>query len=92
MISAFFAIEISILSNFLFNNAWTFNHVTDRRPFLHRIIIFETISLLAVGIQLFLLYLFTDIFGIYYLISTLLAIPITMSWNFLLNKYVTWKQ
>jgi dolichol-phosphate mannosyltransferase len=90
IISAFIAIEISILSNFLLNDNWTFK-TNKNKPFIERLISYEMICLMGVGIQICLLYIFTDILGIYYLISNLLAIPITVSWNFLMNKYITWR-
>jgi dolichol-phosphate mannosyltransferase len=91
IISAFIAIEISILSNFILNDNWTFK-TNKNKPFIERLISYETICLLGVGIQICILYIFTDILGIYYLISNLLAIPITVSWNFIMNKYITWKK
>lgn len=91
LISSFIAIEISILSNFMLNDNWTFKQHKNK-SFIERLITYEAISLFGVGIQITLLYIFTDVIGIYYMISNLLAIPVTLSWNFLMNKFVTWKK
>lgn len=90
LMSGFIAIELSIISNFILNDNWTFkNHVQN--SFIKRLFSYELLSFCGVIIQIILLYIFTDIFHIYYLISTIMAIPITLSWNFIMNKMFTWK-
>jgi len=91
LLSSLIAIEISILSNFIWNNMWTFAD-SRKKSLTHRFILFQSISVCGIIIYTILLYIFTDILNIYYLYSSLMTIPITVSWNYMMNKYITWKK
>jgi len=84
------SIEISIISNFVWNNAWTFKN-EHQRPLMIRFIYFQTFSIIGICIYVILLYIYTDIFHIYYLLSNFMTIPVTVLWNFGMNKFITWK-
>ena len=43
------AIEVSIITNFLLNNAWTFAHRATRSSFHHKLVKFNLVSLVALG-------------------------------------------
>lgn len=92
-ISAIFAIEASIISNFVLNDYFTF---ADRRTgksksFLVRLLKFNVTCLAGAGIQYVLLLLFTSVFGIYYLVSNLIAIAVAFLWNYFMSSWWTWK-
>ena len=92
-ISALFAIEASIISNFVLNDYFTF---ADRRTgkgksFIVRLLKFNVTCLAGAGIQYGLLLLFTSVFGVYYLISNLIAIAIAFLWNYFMSSWWTWK-
>ena len=53
---------------------------------------FFVVSILALLVNLFFLYLFTEVCGIYYLISQVLAIGISLFVNFFGNKVWTFKK
>ena len=88
IISAIFSFLISVLGNFVLNKIWTFEenlkYKTIKKGFQ-----FLTISVIALGVNLFFLYVFTEFFRIYYLISQVLAIGIGLALNFLGNKFWT---
>jgi dolichol-phosphate mannosyltransferase len=84
------SVEISIISNFIWNDLWTFKDIRNR-PKWQRFVSFQLISIFAIGIYVILLYIYTDIFHIYYLISNLMTIPVTVCWNYGMNKFITWK-
>lgn len=92
MISAVFAIQSAILNNFTFNHLWTFK---DRREesvsILRRLGRFELVSMGGVAANLIILFILTSLFGIYYLISNLIAIVIAFSVNFSGNNLWTWR-
>lgn len=92
-LSAVISIETSIITNFLLNNYFTFRgrNVPGARPFFQRLLKFNLISLAGMGINLGLLALFTDVFGVYYLVSNLIAIAVATLWNYLLNTWWTWR-
>jgi dolichol-phosphate mannosyltransferase len=92
-VSAIFGIEASIVSNFVLNDYFTF---ADRRTgksksFLVRLLKFNVTCLAGAGIQYGLLLLFTSVFGIYYLISNLIAIAVAFLWNYFVSSWWTWK-
>lgn len=84
------SVEISIISNFIWNDLWTFKE-NHNKPKWQRFVSFQLISIFAIGIYVILLYIYTDIFHIYYLISNLMTIPVTVIWNYGMNKFITWK-
>jgi dolichol-phosphate mannosyltransferase len=91
--SAIFGIEASIISNFILNDFFTF---ADRRTgrsgsFLGRLLKFNIICLSGAAIQYGLLLLFTDVFGVYYLLSNLIGIAVAFIWNYFINSLWTWK-
>jgi dolichol-phosphate mannosyltransferase len=91
--SAAVSIEMSIISNFLFNNYFTF---ADRRShtvasLFVRLLRFNTVSLIGLGVNLFTIWLLTSVVGIYYLLSNCVGIVLATSWNYLVNNWWTWK-
>ena len=92
LVASFFAIELSILNNFLWNDLWTFR--SDQQHKLssrwHRLVLFHVVSAVPIIINLGLLYLFTSGFNVYYMTSNLIGILAAFAWNFLVNRRVTW--
>jgi dolichol-phosphate mannosyltransferase len=93
LVSAAVSIESSIISNFVLNNYFTFGdrRLAGARIFLERLLKFNVVSLFGLGINLGVLYLFTDVFGLYYLLSNLCGIAVAMLWNYLVNTLWTWR-
>ncbi len=93
VLSAAIAIEASIINNFTWNELWTFR---DRRtstssPIGVRLVKFNLISLVGLGIQIGLLLLFTEVVGLYYMFSQIIGIIIATAFNFVFNKWWTWQ-
>ena len=93
LLSAVFSIESSILSNFILNEIWTFK---ERRTFpikdvLGRMFKFNIASVGGLLINMTILFILTEFFGIYYLISELFGIGGAVLWNFTINTWWTWK-
>ncbi len=92
LVSAAISIESSIISNFILNNFFTFS---DRRSpgvksFVTRLLKFNLVSLAGLTVNLVVLWLLTDAFGIYYLLSQLVGIAVATMWNYLVNTWWTW--
>ena len=93
LLSAAISIETSIISNFILNDCFTFR---DRRSpqvksFLSRLLKFNLVSLAGLGLNMGMLCLLTEVFGIYYLLSNLCGIAVATLWNYLVNTWWTWK-
>jgi dolichol-phosphate mannosyltransferase len=90
LISSFFAIEASIINNFIWNDVWTFK-TKKNKPLINRFFSYQIITTSGLVGNIILLSMFTDIYHIYYIFSNLMAIPIITAWNFIANRYTTWK-
>lgn len=92
MLSACISIEASIVTNFLANNAFTFRDRNDqsKRSLFARLIRFNAVSIVAVGVNLGVLWLLTSVAGLSYLLSNLAGIALATVWNFLVNNHWTW--
>lgn len=92
LVASFFAIELSILNNFLWNDLWTFCSSGDHKlsSRWHRLVAFHIVSAGGLVINMGILGLLTGIFGVYYLVSNMVGILIAFAWNFLVNRRITW--
>ena len=83
------AITVSILTNFILNDRWTFADVKARKRFHHRLSAFIVVSLfgMSLNVMIFSVLLFA---GVYYIAASLIAIAIVFAWNYIANKNVTW--
>lgn len=93
LIASLFAIELSIINNFIWNDLWTFKsnagHELSSR--WHRLVAFHVVSAGGLVINMGVLFLLTSVFGVYYLLSNLVGILLGFFWNFFVNRRVTWK-
>lgn len=97
-----FSTEIAILSNFFFNNAWTFRHRKTTNNIYQRFLSFQLVSFVGLGIAVGIVKGLDLIFGNgfidlgfrkiaynnFYFFAT---IPPVMAWNFLVNHFFTWR-
>jgi dolichol-phosphate mannosyltransferase len=90
-ISALFGIEASIISNFVFNDYFTFADRRTGQSFLRRLLKFNVTCLAGAGIQYGLLLLFTSVFNVHYLLSNLIGIAVATLWNYFINLLWTWR-
>jgi dolichol-phosphate mannosyltransferase len=95
--SNFFAplisIEISIISNFFWNDIWTFGaHQSDNgfNSWWYRLVSFQAISAVGSVLNYGIYLILTEIWGIYYPLAMLIGILVGFAWNFTVNRRVTW--
>lgn len=83
------AIEISILSNFVLNDLWTFR---DRRHghVLVRLVKFNGLMLIGLAVNLVILYAFTSYLGIHYAVSNLIGIGAAFLLRYWLSIRFAW--
>ena len=89
-------IEISIITNFILNNYFTFSDRRRRgvKAFFSHLLRFNTVSLAGAGIQLGTFFILTRFIGFeepYDILANLIGIAVAMMWNFLANNWWTWK-
>jgi dolichol-phosphate mannosyltransferase len=87
------SIEVSIITNFILNNFFTFADRNTRSiiVFLGRLIKFNLICLIGALIQIGVTNLLAVGLGLYDLLSLVIAIVVAMLWNYLLNTWITWR-
>ena len=92
-LSSVFAIETSIITNYLLNYFVTFKdrQVPGAKSFLVRLVKFNLVSLGGLVINLGILSFFTEIVGFHYMLSNLIGIAGATLWNYFVNNWWTWK-
>lgn len=88
-ISVTIAFLLAVLNNYIFNKSWTFQIKTNKNKKFF--IKFLSVSIIGLILSLFLMHVFTFILGFWYLLSKILTSSIVIAWNFLANKYWTFK-
>lgn len=98
-----FSTEIAIVNNFLLNNFWTFKYRKTKTSFWQKFGIFNLVSLggLIIGV-LIVKFLHTTYGDGFILVGTrkvaynnfyfFATIPFVMTWNFLMNHFITWRR
>ncbi len=88
--SSAIAIEISIISNFILNNFWTWKK--SKTGFSKKFLQFNLVSIAALVINLAVLFTLTEIFELWYILSQLAGIVLATLINFYLNDKWTFKK
>lgn len=85
LISGVLSFIISVLVNYIMSTKWVFNqdNINNKVLEFNLFLLISTIGLVFTEI---LLWLFTDIFGLYYLISKIISAIIVMFWNFIARR------
>ena len=85
LVSGVLSFIISVLVNYIMSTKWVFNQDNIENKVLE-FNLFLAISELGLVFTEILLWLFTDVIGLYYLISKVIAAIIVMFWNFIARR------
>lgn len=87
--------EVAILNNFLWNDLWTFRDFSSQQSGWHqrikRFVKFNLICLLGIGLNLIILNILYNYFGVNKYLANLIAIAIVTIWNFWFNLKLSWR-
>ncbi len=90
-IASIFAIETSIITNFLLNNYWTWQDPRGK-TFSVRIMQYHiSVGIAAILANWLLLVFLTEVVGMYYMISNLIGIAVGTALNFVINDLWTFR-
>jgi dolichol-phosphate mannosyltransferase len=89
LLSSAIAIEISIITNFILNNYWTWKR--KHKGFWKRLGQFQLVSLSALIINEGILFSLTELFGVWYLVAQLVGIVVATGVNFIVNNKWTFR-
>jgi len=91
LIASIAAVEISIVSNFLWHDRWTFRDRV-RKPLCLRFAQFNMTSFGSPIISVATLNVLTPHFGINYLVANSIGIMLGVTWNWLWNTRFIWRR
>jgi dolichol-phosphate mannosyltransferase len=93
--SKIFAAELAIINNFLWNDFWTFGDISRSQPGkrqrLKRLLKFNLVCFAGLILNVLLLNLFFNVFGLNRYVANLIAIAIVTVWNFWINLKLSWR-
>ena len=81
LLSAVLSFSISMLVNFLISVLWVFRERAER-PLWKEVMAFFIIGFVGLGLTALIVWLCTSVFGIYYMISKLIAVSFVFFWSF----------
>ena len=90
IISAIFAFIVAVTNSFVMNKCWTFNEKINHKT-KTRYVKFFIVSLIALLVNLVLLYSFTELWKIHYMLSQIIAVFFSLWVNFIGNKIWTFR-
>lgn len=93
--SKILAAELAIFNNFLWNDLWTFGDISRQQKgwnkWIKRFIKFNIVCLMGLILNVLLLNLFFNGFGMNRYLANLLAIAAVTIWNFWINLKLSWR-
>jgi dolichol-phosphate mannosyltransferase len=90
LVSAILASQLSTLNNFVLTELWVFRGREHRSHVLFRYIVFNLLNIATLVIRVPVLFILTDLFGVHYLISNLVAIGLTFGVRYLVADNWIW--
>lgn len=86
LISATFSFLVGLFVNYVLSTQWIFRNskIKNKRV---EFILFGLIGAIGLGLNNVLLYIFTDLIGLYYMFSKLITAILVYVWNFLGRRY-----
>lgn len=91
MVSAFFGFIVAATINFILNKIWTFGE-SLKTNLTQKYAQFFIVSLIALTVNIIFLYIFTEYFKVYYIVSQIIAIGLSLIINFIGNKIWTFRK
>jgi putative flippase GtrA len=93
LISAATSIEIAVITVFFLNNYFTFSNTKETvHHIVDGIIRSNLVRVVGIGVQMGLLFLLTEIVGLYYILSNVFAIFVASLFNFTGEKRFNWQE
>lgn len=86
LVSATLSFLAGLLVNYVLSTQWIFKSSKIRNKKIE-FILFGLIGVIGLGLNNVLLYFFTDLIGLYYILSKLITAVLVYAWNFLGRRY-----
>lgn len=89
MLATAIAFLLAVVNNFLLNKIWTFEN--QHKNFTKQFIKFLLVSLVGLALTEIFMYVFVYLVEIWYILAKALTSIVVLSWNFLGNKFWTFR-
>lgn len=86
LVSATLSFLAGLLVNYMLSTQWIFRSSKIKNKKVE-FILFGLIGVIGLGLNNVLLYFFTDLIGLYYMLSKLITAVLVYAWNFLGRRY-----
>jgi dolichol-phosphate mannosyltransferase len=90
LISSILASQLSTLNNFVLTELWVFADRDHRSHVLFRYVVFNLLNIATLTVRVPVLFILTDLFGVHYLISNLVAIGLTFGIRYVVADSWIW--
>jgi dolichol-phosphate mannosyltransferase len=93
LFSSILAIEIALVNNYVLNDLWTWRDrgKKGKKEYLKRMLQYHIAASVATLVNIAILWILTQLFGIYYLVSNVFGILCGMTLNYFVNDRWTFK-
>jgi len=90
LVSAAIAFILGLICNYVISTAWVFGEskVNNR---LVEFTVFSIIGVVGLGFNELIIYFFTDICGLHYMLSKIISTVIIFFWNFFARRFILFK-
>lgn len=85
--SATIAFVIGLAVNYFLSTLWVFQARNVRNPYME-FLFFALIGVVGLGLNALIMYVFTDLLAVHYLLSKIISTVLVFLWNFLARKYL----
>jgi len=85
--SAALAFTLGVVTNYSISVAWVFDKRAVRNSWVE-LFIFALLGVMGLGLNQLLMYVLTDLAGLYYLLSKIISTGVTYVWNFVSRKVI----
>lgn len=92
MIAAAIAFVVGLAVNYALSIWFVFSESSKVKNKVKEFVVYGIIGLIGLLITEGIMYLFTDVFGLYFLISKIIAAEIVLVWNFVARKVVLYNK
>lgn len=90
LVSAAIAFILGLICNYVISTAWVFGEskVNNR---LVEFTVFSIIGVVGLGFNELIIYFFTDVCGLHYMLSKIISTVIIFFWNFFARRFILFK-
>ena len=92
LVSAIIAFIAGLITNFLLSKLLVFKANEARVNAVMEFVSYGIIGVIGLGITELILLLFTDYWGIHYMLSKIIATVVVLAWNYIARKLIIYKK